>query len=296
MPRPQELVDTITALIDKAGVGQSAGKEFLNQAPIAPPVTRARGSTVTPKQAPVVKGLPTTGARGGPTPGTLGQMGANADQGTAPSAPSGGISQGASTVNATSEIRGPATGYTDAEAREITRTLVGREMGLNDLESWVAAFTREHGATPWQTGPFDQTNNFVDHLLALGESEREVAMGGGSQFTKAGREGNPMAQPAITPDFWANAYYNRYTGPTYTVGPSGPIWMGSQSLLPGEMPPTNAPSELGYYGSMLPRPYYEYMPAMNPGAWPSQAPEATALGFTAPLWPTPTGGPSQYWR
>lgn len=121
-------------------------------------------------------------------------------------------------------------------------------------------------------------------------------MGGGSQFTKAGREGNPMAQPAITPDFWANAYYNRYTGPTYTVGPSGPIWMGSQSLLPGEMPPTNAPSELGYYGSMLPRPYYEYMPAMNPGAWPSQAPEATALGFTAPLWPTPTGGPSQYWR
>jgi len=293
MPRPEELVDTITALINKAGVGQSAGSEFLTQVPLAPPVTKAAPSAKPPKQGSRVTMLPAPPESGLKPRGSLPSAGTKTPTSTGTR---GGMTPaitpqaGAQTVTQSSAVRGPTTGYTDAEAREITRTLVGREMGLNELEGWVAAFRREHGATPWQTGPFDETNNFVDHLLALGESERQVAMGGGSYFTKAGREGNPMAQPAITPDFWANAYYNRYTGPTYITGPSGPIWMGSQSLLPGEMPPTNAPSELGYYGAMEPRPYYEYMPAMHPEYWESPAPSGNSgIAFAPP--PAPSQWP-----
>lgn len=180
------------------------------------------------------------------------------------------------------ERRGPTTGWTDAESRAISLATVGRELGIDEIESWVSAFKREHGSYPWQTGPFDAHNNFLDHLMALGESEREVAMGMASPFTKAGREGNIYAQPAITPDFWSNAYYSRYAGPTYIESPYGPINMGRQPLLPGQMPGTSWPAELAYYGSLPPRPYYQYMPAMSPDEWGTST--ATDLSAPASAW------------
>jgi hypothetical protein len=48
-------------------------------------------------------------------------------------------------------------------------------MGIEELERWVSAFAQEHGSLPWATGPFTPESNFIDHLIALGESEREVA-------------------------------------------------------------------------------------------------------------------------
>ena len=152
---------------------------------------------------------------------------------------------------------------------------VGREMSLNELEQWVGAFAQEHnGEMPWQSGPFDADNNFIDHLMALGESQRQVAMGPESDYTKLKREGNPMADAAITPDFWSDAYYTRYRGPTYIQTPYGPIDTGDQYLKPGQMPPTNAPSEKAFYDAISPRPYYHYQPAMSPGEWQIPAPQA----------------------
>jgi len=178
---------------------------------------------------------------------------------------------------------GPTTGYTDAQAREVTRLTVGREMGIDELERWVSAFVQEHGAPPWATGPFTPESNFIDHLIALGESEREVAKGGASYYTKAGRENNVYAQPGITPDFWEPSYYQRYTGPTYAWGPGGAMGMGSRPLMPGESPPGNAPFELAYYGELSPRPYYEYRRAMHPELWP----QSGGYESTAPTYPTP---------
>jgi hypothetical protein len=152
-------------------------------------------------------------------------------------------------------------------------------MSIDEVERWVVAFAQEHnGAMPWDDGPFDAHNNLLDHLMAKGESEREVAMGGASDYTKQGREGNPMADAAITPDFWGDAYYSRYRGPTYTYGPGGPISMGDQYLMPGQMPPQSGPEQLVYYGGLSPRPYYQYQPAMSPGEWQAPVPATDANG------------------
>ena len=81
----------------------------------------------------------------------------------------------------------------------------------------VDEFTREHGQTPWQTGPFDAANNLIDHLIALGDSQRQAGRG-------------------QTVD-WGGLYYNRYAAPTFTPGaPPNPRgdepW---QRLAPGQM-------------------------------------------------------------
>lgn len=201
----------------------------------------------------------------------------------------GGATRTAGQAASPTQVAGLGTnplGWSDEDTREVTRDIVGREMSSQELNAWVDAFYREHGAYPWQIGPFDATNNFLDHLLALGDSERELAMGGASYYTKAGREGNIYAQPAITPDFWGQSYYNRYAGPTYVMGPGGPIATGTRPIMPGELPPPTAPTELAYYGSLSPRPYYEYRPAMSPGEWQVPASGAGGMAFAPPPAPS----------
>ncbi|MGQ9555648.1 MAG: exonuclease domain-containing protein [Anaerolineae bacterium] len=89
------------------------------------------------------------------------------------------------------EARGLFTGWTDAEWRAITLAAMGREMGLEEGEAWVAAFYREHGAYPWQVGPYDAANNMLDHLRVKGESERAAA---GGHVTRAEESSVPDTQ------------------------------------------------------------------------------------------------------
>ncbi len=242
--------------------------------------TVARGGTTTPG------GATGTVARGSVS-GSKGRTGTVAS--SAASQPTLAQPAAASQPATTPATQTGLLSWTEDETREITQSTVGRAMSKAELEAWLNAFYQEHGAYPWQTGPFDAHNNLVDHLIALGESEREVAIG--SDYTKAGREGNVYAQPAITPDFWGDAYYSRYSGPTYGMGPGGPINTGSQRLMPGQLPPSNAPTELAYYGELSPRPYYQYRPAMSPGEWELPTPPAPeGMVYAGPGWTPPSYG------
>jgi hypothetical protein len=107
--------------------------------------------------------------------------------------------------------------WSDQDVAQITEATVGRAMSRDEFFRWVDEFTREHGQTPWQTGPFDAANNLIDHLIALGDSQRQAGRG-------------------QTVD-WGGLYYNRYAAPTFTPGaPPNPRgdepW---QRLAPGQM-------------------------------------------------------------
>lgn len=112
---------------------------------------------------------------------------------------------------------GAVMNWTDRDIAQITEATVGRPMSRDEFFGWVDAFTREHGQSPWQTGPFDAANNLIDHLIALGDSQRQAGRG-------------------QTVD-WAGLYYNRYAAPTFAPGaPPNPRgdepW---QRLVPGQM-------------------------------------------------------------
>lgn len=92
------------------------------------------------------------------------------------------------------EPRGRFTGWTDAEWRAVTLAAMGREMGLQEGEAWVAAFYHEHGAYPWQVGPSDAANNMLDHLRAKGESERTAAGGNATGAERSGQLSVPETQ------------------------------------------------------------------------------------------------------
>jgi hypothetical protein len=156
---------------------------------------------------------------------------------------------------------------------DITLNTVGHSMGAAEFDNWVDAFKGEHGGqSPWQVGPFDQENNLIDNLLALGESQRVVATG---DYGSAQKDtGNVMQDKAVTPDFWANAYYNRYSAPTYPVGMGGQPWSFDQYqyLPPGFVPTTTSPRALYLQNSGAPtsewyplirRPYYNYQPVVD---------------------------------
>jgi hypothetical protein len=102
----------------------------------------------------------------------------------------------------------------------------------------MVRFAQEHGdAMPWETGPFDDTNNMLDHLLALGESEGAAASGG--RYSAAEYHGNRYQDPGIAPGGWEDMYYNRYGGPTY--GPNGQAVNDWEPLYPGQRPNQGMP-------------------------------------------------------
>jgi hypothetical protein len=141
---------------------------------------------------------------------------------------------------------GSVLNWSDNDVAQITEATVGRRMGRDEFFNWIDAFTREHGQTPWQTGPFDSTNNLIDHLLALGDSERQAGQG---------QDVN-----------WEGLYYNRYAAPTYTPGYRENTEVDDwQRLMPGQMPTPNQPWWLMQAGLGAPyqqwysgirRPYY----------------------------------------
>lgn len=112
---------------------------------------------------------------------------------------------------------GSVLNWSDREVADITEATVGRALSKQEFMNWIDAFTREHGQTPWQTGPFDAANNLLDHLIAMGDSERQAGQG-----------------KTVN---WEGLYYNRYAAPTYTPGYKANTdkdqW---QRLVPGQMP------------------------------------------------------------
>jgi len=188
---------------------------------------------------------------------------------------------------------GDYTGWTDEQWRTVTAATVGRPMGKAEGEAWIARFYQEHGAFPWQTGPFDAVNNMIDHLIALGESLVEAE---GGYYSNQRYYGNRYADQGVVPEFWEQAYYRRYPGPMYT--PSG-AYAGYQSyLVPGQMPPPYAPWAYlaGVYQQGQPyevaRPLYYYQPRMRPEYWPPPAP----AGDKGPvLWAMMPGLPQRWW-
>jgi hypothetical protein len=169
--------------------------------------------------------------------------------------------------------RGPDyTGWSDAQWREVTRGL-GAEVGKEEGEAWIARFYMEHGAFPWQVGPFDPQGNLFDHIIAWKQSEQQVQ---NPRWTKVGTEGNVYARPAVVPEFWPAAYYSRYQGPTsLPSGQQGP-WQASLNL--GQLPPPGGP--VAYVAGMeergqpyyVPRPYHAGVPGTTenvppPSAW-----------------------------
>jgi len=172
------------------------------------------------------------------------------------------------------------SGYTPwsaDEIAEITQATVGQAMSAPEFDAWVDAFKTEHGGrTPWQDGPFDAANNLIDHLLALGESRRTAASGSYGSATDA--TGNPMQDRGVTPQFWNDAYLDRYRAPTYAPGMSDMPWSTDQYQYtpPGYVPNTAAPTGLmldamgapmSDWYPLIRRPYYENYPAMSPGEW-----------------------------
>lgn len=142
--------------------------------------------------------------------------------------------------------------WSDQDISDITNATVGRTMSKQEFFDWVDAFTREHGQTPWQTGPFDAANNLIDHLIAKGDSERYVGQTGRSPQKNA----------------WAGMYYGRYAAPTYT-----PAYRENsrfdewQALMPGQMAAPYHPYLNYLRGAGVPsstwypymrRPYYRF--------------------------------------
>jgi len=178
--------------------------------------------------------------------------------------------------------------WTAAEMADITLNTVGHAMSAAEFDAWVDAFAADpaHGGqVPWQWGPFGGAdngsrnglgstgeNNLLDNLLALGESQRAVATNGYGSAVDA--TGNSMQDRAVTPDFWGNAWYNRYQAPTYPVGMGGQPWSFDQYqyLPPGFVPTTTSPRALYLQNSGAPtsewyplirRPYYNYQPVVD---------------------------------
>jgi len=141
---------------------------------------------------------------------------------------------------------GSVLNWSDNDVAQITEATVGRRMGRDEFFNWIDAFTREHGQRPWETGPFDATNNLIDHLIALGDSEQQA--GRGQQVN------------------WENLYYNRYAAPTYVQGYGQNTDTDQrQRLMPGQMPNPTHPWWLMQAGLGAPydewymnirRPYY----------------------------------------
>lgn len=101
--------------------------------------------------------------------------------------------------------------WTDQDVAQITAATVGRAMSRDEFFGWVDAFTREHGRTPWQVGPFDAANNLIDHLIALGDSQR-IAAGG-------------------APVDWSALYYDRHDiAPGQAPDPMAP-WQMKQARM-----------------------------------------------------------------
>jgi hypothetical protein len=163
--------------------------------------------------------------------------------------------------------------WTADELADVTRNTVGRAMAPAEFDAWVSRFMAEHGGrAPWQEGPFDADNNLLDHLLALGESERAAASGGYGSAAYA--TGNRYQDQAVTPDFWTNAYYSRYRAPTYPAGMEGQPWAFDeyQYLPPGFVPAPQSPTALAARNAgadyeewypLLRRPYYPYYPVVD---------------------------------
>lgn len=128
-------------------------------------------------------------------------------------------------------------GWTDDEWQRLTAVTTGNPMGRGDMTAWIVRFYQEHGDYPWNVGPFDQRNNLIDHLTALGQSG-EVAQGGGPG-SAAWSTGNRYQKPGVTPEFWSDNYYRNYGGPTYL--PSGAQGPYQHTLAPGQMPNQNQP-------------------------------------------------------
>jgi len=181
------------------------------------------------------------------------------------------------------------------ELAQITQATVGQTMSPGEFDAWVSAFMVEHGnQPPWMVGPFDQANNLIDHLLALGESRRTAAMGTYGSTTD--QTGNVMQDRGVTPDFWANAYSNRYSAPTYPQGMTGQPWDFDQyqNLNPGVVPNQAHPTALMLQNMgapysqtypMMRRPYNPYYPAMSPGEWPPAPSGASANASASYLTP-----------
>lgn len=94
--------------------------------------------------------------------------------------------------------------------RKVTSAVLGEELGSDEMNAWIRQFRAEHDdLSPWEVGPGDPANNFIDHLLALGESR---------QAQQAG--------VAVTPEWWEQAHSERY------------------GLAPGEVRPISAPYQL----------------------------------------------------
>ena len=143
-------------------------------------------------------------------------------------------------------------------------------------------------------GPLDQANNLIDHLLALGESRRTAAMGTYGSTTD--QTGNVMQDRGVTPEFWNNAWYNRYSAPTYPQGMTGQPWDFDQyqNLNPGVVPNQAHPTALMLQNMgapysqtypMMRRPYNPYYPAMSPGEWPPAPSGASANASASYLTP-----------
>jgi hypothetical protein len=157
--------------------------------------------------------------------------------------------------------------WDEEDARAITRATVGREMSKGELNAWIGAFYDEHKQYPWDDGPFDGYNNLIDHLMALGESQRAAAQGSYGSTTDA--TGNSMQDRGVTPGFWEDAYYNRYRFPSYAQGWEGsPQFDRDRNLQVGEYPGRFDPywiaqRRMGNYDEAeanLRRPWAEYMP------------------------------------
>ena len=113
---------------------------------------------------------------------------------------------------------GPVTSEApnDKQWREITGSVLGEEIGGAEMNAWLEAFRAEHGGlNPWQVGPGDEANNFIDHLLAYGESRN------------AARGGAQINQP-----WWEQAYYSRYgLEPGQQRAPNAPYDVAQQWLV-----------------------------------------------------------------
>jgi len=99
--------------------------------------------------------------------------------------------------------------------REVTGSVLGEEISGAEMNAWLEAFRAEHGGlNPWQVGPGDEANNFIDHLLAYGESRN------------AARGGAQINQP-----WWEQAYYTRYgLEPGQQRAPNAPYDVARQWL------------------------------------------------------------------
>ncbi len=199
---------TIAALRGAEMRGEERGAEMARQQQAAP----ANDSGAIPGMRPPAGPLLPTGQ-----PSAQGTPAAEAADRAASGGGAGGGTTGPVNYGPEAFEPGAVANWSDQDVAQITEATVGRAMSRDEFFRWVDEFTREHGQTPWQTGPFDAANNLIDHLIALGDSQRQAGRG-------------------QTVD-WGGLYYNRYAAPTFTPGaPPNPRgdepW---QRLAPGQM-------------------------------------------------------------